>query len=57
MSSIAWDDFERIDDVMEAGATVARNALPQIRKLLSILGEFTQESGKQGEYLISESLR
>ena len=55
--SIAWDDFERIDEVMEAGATVARNALPQIRKLLSILGEFTQEPGKQSEYLTSDSLR
>jgi len=54
--SIAWDDFQRIDEAMEAGESVARNALPQIRKLLAVQAEFTQEPGKQGEYLIAESL-
>ena len=54
--SIAWDDFDRIDEAIEAGGTVARNALPQIRRLLDLLAEYAQEPGKQGEYLIAESL-
>jgi NTE family protein len=57
VQSIAWDDFERIDEAIEAGASVARNAIPQIKKLLSILAEYTQEPGRQGEYLIVEALR
>jgi NTE family protein len=57
VSSIAWDDFDRIEEAMEAGASVARKALPQIRKLLAILAEFAQEPGKQGEYLLAEALR
>jgi len=56
-TTIAWDDFDRIDEAMEAGASVARNALPQIRKLLAIVAEFAQEPGKQGEYLLTEALR
>ena len=56
VQNIAWDDFERIDDAIEAGATVARSALPQLRKLLDILAEYTRQAGKQGEYLIAESL-
>jgi len=56
VQSIAWDEFDRIDEAIEAGATVARNALPQIRRLLEIQAEHTQEPGKQGEYLIAESL-
>ena len=56
-TTIAWDDFDRIDEAMEAGASVARNALPQIRKLLAIVAELAQEPGKQGEYLLAEALR
>jgi len=56
-TTIAWDDFDRIEEAMEAGASVARNALPQIRKLLAIVAEFAQEPGKQGEYLLTEALR
>lgn len=54
--SIAWDDFQRIDEAMEAGATVARNALPHLKRLLTILEEYSRTPGKQGEYLIAESL-
>ena len=57
VQAIAWDAFERIDETMEAGAAVARSALPQIRKLLAIFAEVAQEPGQQGEYLIAESLR
>lgn len=32
---LAWDDFERADEAIEAGAAAARRALPRIQKLLS----------------------
>ena len=56
VQTLAWDDFDRIDEAMEAGSSVARNALPQIRKLLDALAEYSQHPGRQGEYLIAESL-
>jgi NTE family protein len=58
VQGLAWDDFERIDDAMEAGAVAARSAIPQIRKLLAQHAPASSESsfGKQGEYLIAESL-
>ena len=34
VQSLAWDDFARADEAMEAGATAARRALPRIEKLL-----------------------
>lgn len=34
--SIAWDDFARANEAIEAGAAAARRALPRIRKLLSL---------------------
>jgi NTE family protein len=57
VQSIAWDDFGRIDEAMEAGASAARHALPQIKKLLAVQAESEREPGKQGEYLIAESLK
>jgi NTE family protein len=56
VQDLAWDDFQRIDEAIEAGALVARNALPQISRLLDVLVEYAQEPGLQGEYLIAESL-
>lgn len=32
---LAWDDFERADEAIEAGAAAARRALPRIQKLRS----------------------
>jgi NTE family protein len=32
--TIAWDDFDRADEAIEAGAAVARQALPRIQKFL-----------------------
>lgn len=57
VQGLAWDDFERIDESMEAGAAAARNALPHIKKLLATLQEQPNEPGRQGEYLLSEALR
>lgn len=53
---LAWNDFERIDEAMEAGAEAARNALPHIKKLLTPVQE-VQPVGRQGEFLIAEALR
>jgi NTE family protein len=33
VQSLAWDDFQRIDEAMEAGAAAASSALPLIKKL------------------------
>jgi NTE family protein len=32
---LAWDDFDRADEAIEAGAVTARRALPRIQKLLN----------------------
>jgi NTE family protein len=34
VQSIAWDDFHRADEAIEAGAAAATRALPRIRKIL-----------------------
>jgi NTE family protein len=34
VQSFAWDDFDRADEAIEAGAVAARRALPRIQKLL-----------------------
>jgi predicted acylesterase/phospholipase RssA len=33
--SLAWDDFDRADEAIEAGAAAARSALPRIQKFLA----------------------
>jgi predicted acylesterase/phospholipase RssA len=33
--SLAWDDFDRADEAIEAGAAAARLALPRIQKLVN----------------------
>jgi predicted acylesterase/phospholipase RssA len=57
VQGLAWNDFDRIDESMEAGAVAARSALPQIKKLLASLEERQQMPGRQGEYLLAEALR
>lgn len=57
VQSIAWDDFERIDESIEAGASAARSALPQIRKLLTAHQVAHIEPGRQGEFLFANSLQ
>ncbi len=34
VQSLAWDDFDRAGEAIEAGAAAARNAIPRIQKLL-----------------------
>jgi NTE family protein len=35
VQTIAWDDFERAEEAIEAGAVAARRALPRIKRLLA----------------------
>jgi len=56
VQSLAWDDFDRIDEAMEAGAAAATSALPLIKKLLPPKLEDASEFGKQGEILLAGSL-
>lgn len=57
VQSLAWDDFERIDEAVDAGAVAAYSALPQIRKLLASLSGQPFQPGRQGEFLFAEALR
>jgi NTE family protein len=57
VQSLAWDDFERIDEAIEAGATAARSALPKLRKLLASHQEEPFQPGRQGEFLFAQALR
>jgi NTE family protein len=57
VQSLAWDDFDRIDEAIEAGAASTHAALPQIRKLLSSQQEEAFEPGRQGEFLFAQALR
>ena len=57
VQGLAWDDFERIDEAIEAGATVARLALPNIRQLLARQSDAHSVFGKQGELLLAGSLQ
>jgi predicted acylesterase/phospholipase RssA len=53
---LAWDDFHRIDEAMEAGAAAASSALPLIKKLFPPKLD-DSEFGKQGEILLAGSLQ
>jgi len=43
VQSLAWDDFDRADEAIEAGAAAALRALPRIQKLLNPAMESTSE--------------
>ncbi len=57
VQSLAWDDFERIEEAVEAGAAAAYSALPQIKKLLAVQKVDVFQPGRQGEFLFAEALR
>jgi NTE family protein len=56
VQTIAWDDFERIDEAIEAGAAAARSALPRIEQLLATREEPPLQLGRQGEFLFVQAL-
>jgi len=57
VQAIAWDDFHRIDESMEAGAAAALNALPYLRKLMDLRSRRQSALGAQREFLITEALQ
>jgi NTE family protein len=58
VQSLAWDDFERADEAIEAGATAARSALPRIQKFLA-RGPSIRESDAQvrAQLWLAEAVR
>jgi len=63
VQSLAWDDFERAEEAIEAGAVAARRALPRIQKLLAQKDSSPQdlearlEAEDQGYLWLAEALR
>jgi NTE family protein len=63
VQSLAWDDFDRAEEAIEAGAVTARRALPRIQKLLAQKDSSPQdlearlESEDQSYLWLAEALR
>ena len=65
VQSIAWDQFERADEAIEAGASAARLALPRIEKYLeraqarslSVSSEADQERETPAHLELAEAIR
>jgi len=61
VQSLAWDDFGRADEAIQAGASAAQRALPRIEKLLKqkteaeIALEFGIELAKRGQGCLGEA--
>src|SRR5258708_7943437 len=58
VQSLAWDDFERADEAIEAGAAAAKSALPRIKKFLAraaTVHEF--EAKEHGQPRLAEAVR
>src|SRR5438445_8930753 len=63
VQSLAWDDFDRAEEAIEAGAATARRALPRIQKLLGQKDASSQqrearlEAEDQGYLWLAEPIR
>jgi NTE family protein len=63
VQSLAWDDFDRAEEAIEAGAVAARRALPRIQKLLGQKEDTAQdrearlEAEDKGYLWLAETLR
>jgi hypothetical protein len=63
VQSLAWDDFDRAEEAIEAGAVAARRALPRIQKLLGQKEDTAQnrearlEAEDKGYLWLAEALR
>lgn len=57
VQSLAWDDFDRIDEAIEAGSVEARSAIPRLKQLLARQNDMQSTFGKQGEVMLAEALR
>src|SRR5258706_14431269 len=47
VQSLAWDDFERADEAIEAGAAAAKSALPRIKKIFARAATVHQVEAKE----------
>jgi NTE family protein len=57
VQGLAWDDFDRIDEAIEAGSVAARAAVPRLKQLLNRQHAMESTFGKQGEVMLAEALR
>jgi NTE family protein len=57
VQGLAWDDFDRIDEAIEAGSVAARAAVPRLKQLLNRQNDMQSTFGKQGELMLAEALR
>lgn len=58
VQSLAWDDFDRADEAIEAGVTVARNALPRIKKHLARPASVREcDALEHGQLRLAEAVR
>ncbi len=59
VNSLAWDDFERAGEAIEAGAAAAQLALPRIQKLLNLAEHSATVLGSStlSQVWLSEALR
>jgi len=57
VQALAWDDFDRIDEAIEAGSVATRSAVPRLKQLLNRQNDMQSAFGKQGELMLAEALR
>src|SRR6266849_2970850 len=59
VQGLAWDDFDRAEEAIEAGAAAARNALPRIQKFLAHEEDAAREVELPGQrqLWLAEALR
>ena len=55
VQSLAWDDFDRAEEAIEAGVVAARRALPRIQSYLARVAK--REVPEQNEGMLAEVLR
>jgi NTE family protein len=57
VQGLAWDDFDRIEEAIEAGVAVGRSAVPKIKQMLARQNALQASFGRQGDLLLAESLQ
>ena len=58
VQSLAWDDFDRADEAIEAGAAAARSALPRIQKFLARAASVQEcDAREQSQLRLLEAVR
>lgn len=58
VQSLAWDDFDRADEAIDAGAAAARSALPRIQKFLARAASVREFDARgQGQLRLVEAVR